>query len=202
MILALLKSEWRLKVALTVIINAVFWAGYGTLGRHAIFPIHEVPKLWLDRAIPFQPEPWSWVYLSHFIFTGGVPWLLPTRDLIRRYTVCVAVMALTSFSVFFFWPTHVSRTADIGDGLAMGLIANYDVPLNAFPSLHAAFLVAMGALALRVFAVPRTVIVVCAIWVVAILYSTIATRQHYSLDLLAGGMLGWFAHWVAWRGAK
>lgn len=201
MLLQLAKAEWPLKLRITIMLNAVFWVCYGTLGRHALFPVHEVPMLWLDRAVPFTPEPWSWVYLSYFLFSGGMPWLLPTRKAIRRFVICVGFMMFICFAVFLSLPTQVPRPTNIGSGIAMNWIVNLDGTLNAFPSLHAGFIVSMSALALRVFAVPRWTMVVCGLWFAAISYSTLATRQHYSLDLLAGGIVGWISHWFTWRGA-
>ncbi len=195
-------AEWRLKVLLTVVVNVVFWIGYGTLGRHAFYPVREVPMLWLDRAVPFTPEPWSWVYLSYFLFSAGMPWLLPNRETLRRFAVCVAMLMALSFSAFFFYPTQVVRPADLGDGVAMNWIVALDGKLNACPSLHAGFIMSMSALALRVFAPPCWVVMLCGLWFTAIAYSTLATRQHYSLDLLAGAAVGWFSHWFAWRGAS
>jgi membrane-associated phospholipid phosphatase len=157
-----------------------------------------------DRMIPFQPEPWSWIYLSYYALSGGLPWLLPDRDSIRRYMVCVAVMVIVSFSAFLFLPTRVVRPAELGDGFAMNLIVGLDGTMNACPSLHAAFIVSMGGLAWRVFgtAIPCWLLAFCAVWFAAILYSTIAIRQHYVVDLVAGSLTGWLAHWLSWRGAS
>lgn len=204
MLLALLKSEFRLKVTLTIVLNIIFWTGYGLLGRYAFFPVHDMSPTQLDRMIPFQPEPWSWVYLSYYALSGGLPWLLPDRASIRRYVVCVAVMMIVSFSAFLFLPTRVVRPTEFGDGFAMNLIVGLDGTMNACPSLHAAFIVSMSGLAWRVFgaAIPRWLVVFCAVWFAAVLYSTIAIRQHYVMDLVAGAATGWLAHWLAWRGAS
>lgn len=193
-----LRAEWRLKLLVFVVVNAVFWVGYQWLSRHAHFPLRPIPVTWLDRAVPFQPELWSWIYLSQFLFTGALPLLLVTRADLRRYVVSLAVMSSASFAIFLFLPTEGPRPSDVGDSVAMRWIAHADGPLNALPSLHAAFLVCMGCLAWRMFgwkAVPLVVI-----WGGAILYSTLATKQHYALDLLAGGTLGWLADSLAWRG--
>jgi membrane-associated phospholipid phosphatase len=203
-LLTLLKAEFRLKMALTVLLNIVFWAGYGFLGRYAFFPVYDMNATALDRMIPFLPEPWSWIYLSYYALSGGLPWFLPDRASIRRYVVCVAVMVVVSFSAFLVLPTRVIRPAMIGDGFAMNLIVGLDGTMNACPSLHAAFIISMSGLAWRVFgtAIPRWLIVFCSVWFAAVLYSTIAIRQHYVMDLVAGALTGGLAHWVAWRGAR
>ncbi len=195
-----LQAEWRLKLLLFITINAVFWVGYQWLSRHAHFPLRAIPVTWLDRAVPFQPELWSWVYLSQFLFTGALPLLLVTPAEIRRYLVSLAVMSITSFAIFLFLPTAGPRPNAVGDDAAMRWIASADGPLNALPSLHAAFLVCMGRLAWRMFGWKAVPVVVP--WGAAILYSTLATKQHYALDLLTGGALGWLADSLAWRGVS
>ncbi len=199
-----LQAEWRLKVVLFVVFNAMFWIGYQGLARHAIFPLRAVPLTALDRAVPFQPEPWAWVYLSQFVFVGWLPLLLTTRAAIRRYSVSLAVMSATGFAVFLFLPTPGPRPAEVGGSFAMKWIAAGDGALNSIPSLHAAFVVCMGALAWRMFGRthPELVALISLLWGGAILFSTLATKQHYALDLVAGGLLGWAADWLAWRGGS
>lgn len=202
--LARLQAEWRLKLALTAMLNLVFWWGYELLGRHAFFAPCTVPMTWLDRNIPFHPQPWGWVYLSQFSFTGIVPWLLATRDGIRRYVVGFLIMMGISFAIYLFLPTIAPWPVDVGPTISMYIITTFSGPMNAMPSLHAAFLIYMGALAWRMFGriTPRWCIAIAIGWGGAILYSTIATRQHYALDLAAGVVLGWLADAVAWRGAS
>ena len=199
-----LQAEWRLKLVLLVVFNALFWTGYQTLARHAFFPLRAVPVTWLDRAVPFAPTPWAWVYLSQFLFTGPLPLLLTTREAIQRYSVSLAVMSSAGFTTFLFFPTPGPRPPEVGASVAMNWIATGDGTLHAVPSLHAAFVVCMSALAWRMFggAHPRRVVVLAALWSGAILFSTLATKQHYALDLFAGAWLGWMADWLAWRGAS
>lgn len=197
---ARLRAHWQFKLLLTVVINLGFWAGYGWLGRSPVFPPWMPPQVWLDTAIPFQPEPWACVYLSQFLFTGGLPWLIDTRDGVRRYSVGLVAMSAVSFAVFLFWPVASPRPAGLIASGAMAVILGYDGAWNAFPSLHAGFLVYMARLAWRMFGgvAPVAVALVTAAWGVAILYATIATRQHYVVDLVAGAAIGATADWVAW----
>ena len=203
MALAQLQAHWRLKVLLSAIFNLIFWSGYELLGRHAFFPLHELPLTWLDRVIPYQPQPWGWIYLSQFSFTSLLPWLLSTRNDVLRCTLGLAVMSAISFSVFLFFPVAAPARIDAQGHLAMNVIAVYDGPLNCFPSLHAAYLFYMAGLGWRLFGnvAPSIVIGLSLIWGASILYATIATRQHYALDLVAGAAVGCFSYWLAWKGA-
>ncbi len=198
-----LRAHWRPKLGWSGVLALLFWTGYSYLGRHAFFPLRTVPLTWFDRSIPFSPGWWGWVYLSQFLYTGFLPWLLVTREEIRRYVTSFALLSGLSFLVFFLFPVASPRP-DLGpDSSAMLLIAGYDGALNAFPSLHAGFLVLMAMLAWRL-AGPRKpwpAVAVGLIWGGAILYATIATRQHYAIDLVAGAALGALAGWLAWRTA-
>jgi hypothetical protein len=202
-VLRRLHAHWRLKLLLTVAVNAVFWSGYAFLGRHAFFPLWVPPTTWFDAAIPFRPEPWAWIYLSQFLFTGAVPWLIETKDALRRFVVGLVATSVVSFVCFLFFPVaspRVGMNSGAADG-AMALIAKYDGAMNAFPSLHAGFLVYLALLVRRMFgpALPRAAVLAGVLWAGAILYATIATRQHYVVDLIAGAAVGALADWLAWR---
>lgn len=202
--IARLRAEWRLKLVLFVVINTVFWSAYQVLARRAFFPLWSVPVMTLDDAVPFQPEPWAWVYLSQYFFTGTLPLLLTSRETLRRYVAALAMMSAPGFAAFLFFPTSGPRPAEVGGSLAMRWIAACDGTLNAFPSLHAAFIVCMSMLAWRMFGRehPWRVVAVSVLWGGAILFSTLATKQHYTLDLVAGAVLGWLADRLAWRGVS
>lgn len=197
---ARLTAEWRLKLLLFLLLNAGFWLGYQTLARQAFFPLRTVPHTTLDQAIAYQPAFWGWVYLSQFLFTGAVPLFLTRREELRRYALSVGVMGGVSFTVFLFFPTQAPRPIDLGNTLPMQFLAAADGPLNALPSLHSAFIIAMTFLSQRIFGTKAFVPAV--IWGGAILYSTLAIKQHYALDLLAGAGVGWMADRLAWRGAS
>lgn len=199
--LARFQAQWRLKLVLTATMNALFWGGYGYLGRHASFPLHVPPLTWIDRVIPFQPAFWSWVYLSEFLLAAILPWLIDTREGLLRYASGVAVMTVVSFGVFWLLPVASPRPNQTIVAGAMGFIAAADGRFNAFPSLHAAFLAYLALLAHRLW--PRASWAATAggvVWAGAILYATIATRQHYALDLVAGAAVGVLADWLAWSG--
>ena len=202
--IARLRAEWRLKLVLLVVINAVFWSAYELLAHRAFFPLRSVPVTSLDAAVPFQPDPWAWVYLSQYLFTGTLPLLLTSREAIGRYVAALATMSLSGFAFFLFFPTAGPRPTEVSGSLAMRWIAACDGTLNAFPSLHAAFIVCMSRLAWRMFGHEhsRCVVAVSVLWGGAILFSTLATKQHYALDLVAGAVLGWLADRLAWRGAS
>ena len=198
-----LQAEWRLKLLLTVLVNAVYWPAYAWLSRHAVFPLRVPPRTWFDDAIAFQPDYWAWVYLSQFPVAGLLPWLIVSRESLMRYVRGMAILSGVSFAVFLFFPTASPRGVAVPVSGVMQLIQIYDGTLNAFPSLHAGFLVYLALLARRMFpeAWAKGLNIAFVVWGGAVLYATIATRQHYATDLMAGGLIGWLADWVAWRRA-
>lgn len=201
MIFKLLRTNWQLKVWVTLVLNAFFWGGYATLGRYAFFPIRNVPITAVDQAVSFEPWPWAWVYLSIYLITAPLPWMLTERADIRRYSWGIVAMSLISFAIYFLFPTASPRPLEIGASVPMRAIAACDGPLNAFPSLHAAFIAYMGLLAWRMFgrSAPWWTVVTTLVWGGAIIYSTLPTKQHYVLDLVAGAAIGAFADWLVWR---
>jgi membrane-associated phospholipid phosphatase len=195
-----LKAQWQLKVLLTAAINLFFWVGYAFLSRHAVFPVHLIPLTWLDSNVPFQPMPWGWVYLSEFLATGCVPWLIGSRADLRRYALGLLVLCGSSFLIFLFFPVASPRPLALPSTGPVALIAQWDGAFNAFPSLHAGFVVYTLALGLRLFGrrLPAPVVAGFWIWAGLIFYSTLATKQHYALDLLAGAFIGLAADRLAW----
>lgn len=160
--------------------------------RWPIFPAQPAPTLALDQWVPFQPA-WALVYQSVFIVHTLAFWLPRDAAAVKRYSRNVA--AVFACGALFFWlaPTISPRPAESESFLHHWLIAAVDGPRNAFPSLHAA----MGLLAtiavgshVRACRVSLWWRAVLALWWIAMLYSTLATRQHRLLDLLAGTLLG------------
>jgi membrane-associated phospholipid phosphatase len=196
-------SCWREKLALTLALNLFFWVPYSLLSRHEVFPARAIPLTWFDAAVGFSPDPWGWIYLSQFLYTGTIPWLIAPRADIRKYVVGLSLMCGTSFLIFLFFPVRAPRPEPFGPGSALSFIAQYDGGLNAFPSLHAAFMIYTFALGWRLFGgrLPRWLIVGAVLWGVLILYATLATKQHFAWDLIAGALLGYLSDRFAWRGA-
>jgi membrane-associated phospholipid phosphatase len=77
--------------------------------------------------------------------------------------------------------------------LGTGFLKTVDLGGNACPSLHAAFAVFSAICIRRLFrslGMPGYAETLNWIWCAAILYSTLATKQHVLLDLVAGSLLG------------
>lgn len=196
-----LTTLWQVKLGLTAVLNVFFWVFYLFLSRHAFLPVHTLPMTFLDRWAGFQPHLWAWVYESNFLLVGIVPWLIDSQRELRRYAAGFALLSVVCFVMFVFFPVASPRPANLEASPFLIFITRVDGPLNAFPSLHAGSLIYTLAWARRLCGARFNlwIAVLLLAWAALILFATLATKQHYAIDLLAGGLIGWAADWFAWR---
>ncbi len=198
---ARLAARWRFKALLALVIGTVFTTAYLLLGHYPPLPPRELPLTGLDRAIGFYPYRWVWAYQSAYLLINAVPWLATTREDLVRYAKGFALLSLMSFAVFIVFPVR-APTPVVEDPRGMyWLLKHYDAPNNALPSLHVGLVVYTLLFGRRIFAgnLPRGLGAACVAWALLIAYSTLATKEHYVVDLPAGAALAVVAHWWAWR---
>lgn len=156
--------------------------GAAMLGKATTYP--ELP---LDRMIPLHPS-WVFVYGTLYLYLIVLPVLAIRQPEHIHRTVFAYLTAWITAYVFFILVPSEARRPDVvaGDGFsAWGLRFLYDAdtPRNCFPSLHVAHsfisALSLGRLHRRVGAGA----IGCAS-LVAI--STLFTKQHYALDVIAG----------------
>ena len=177
----------------TPVFIGVFFAVYFYLLKQPAYPTTVMPITWPDRLIPFQP--WAlFLYFSLWVYVSLPPGLLATRRELSAYALVMAGTCLAGLIVFYFWPTTVPP-ADIDWTLypQVNFLKELDASGNAFPSLHVATAVFSGIWLhhlLRGFGAPQWILIVNIVWCAGIVYSTIATRQHVAVDVVAGLLLG------------
>jgi membrane-associated phospholipid phosphatase len=163
--------------------------------RVMLFPRRSIPLTPIDHAIAFEPG-WVWGYLSLYVLMPIAPLLTRSRQELWRYTRGMLVCFAIGCASFVLFPVAGPRPANAPASWMYGQLITIDRAYNAFPSLHAAcavFAVVYGHFVSRDASRwrLRTVLLCIAwMWVAIILYSTIATRQHYFLDLVPGLGLG------------
>jgi membrane-associated phospholipid phosphatase len=191
--LSRIRSYWWVKTVGIAAYMTIFFLVYFHLLTHPRFPVTTVPRIFIDKLIPFQPRALP-LYLSLWFYVTIAPALLRTRRELLSYTLAATVLSAIGFLVFIFWPTAVP-TAEVDPALlpALAHLKKVDASGNAFPSLHVAFAV-FNALwvsrQLREMHVSRIAHAVSWIWCLGIVYSTMAIRQHVALDALSGAVLG------------
>jgi membrane-associated phospholipid phosphatase len=186
-------SHSLLKGSSTMIGIALFFAAYFWVLRHPIGDVTTMPVLALDRWLDFEVAAMP-LYLSLWVYVSLGPALLPDRRALLSYGVACALISAVGLTLFLFWPTKVPPlTAEVAAHAGMTMLRGVDLSGNACPSLHVAFAVfAAAGLAreLRAIGAPGWVRALNGLWCTGIVYSTIATRQHVVLDVLAGALLG------------
>jgi membrane-associated phospholipid phosphatase len=198
-IVARLRFEWWTKVWLGAVLGVAFCGGYFAIQRAPVRDAGTLEPSPLDRAIPFSPG-WVWVYQSVYLLFPSA-WLARTRQDLRRYAAGFLLITAVGFAFFLVWPVAAPRPADGPRTGMYGLLVSYDGLTNTFPSLHVALATYAACFAASVLdgRARRASAVVLSAWVTLIAYATLATKQHYFVDVPAGVLLGWLGHVAATR---
>lgn len=169
------------------------------------FPVFTPRELYLfpiDQAIPFVP--WTvLIYVSEYLFFTTV--YITCRDMENLNKYLYSFFATQAFSclIFFFWPTVFPRelypipdgTHPLIDGVWTWLRVN-DAPTNCFPSLHVST-VYLSAFIFRDEQKEKFPFFIA--WGTLIAFSTLPTKQHYSIDIVAGLGLSLLSYWFFHR---
>ena len=162
-----------------------------------------VPEVALDRVIPLQPA-WALIYGSLYLFLIALPvFVVRQKEQIRRTVLAYLTVWITAFVCFLLYPTRAPRPAEvIGEGFGvwgLRLLYGMDPPYNCFPSIHVAH---SFVSALTCYRVHRRVGIGAGLCAALIGVSTLFTKQHFALDVVAGIFLAWVAYAVFLRGSR
>ena len=189
-----MRRLFLLKLIGTSALIGLFFIGYFALLRDPARPVLLMPLTPLDHLVPFQPG-MLYAYLSLWLYVGTAPGLLLSLRELLTYALWATGLALAGLCIFYWWPTAVPAVAALhaSDLAGFQLLQGLDAAGNACPSMHVAFAVLsfawIGSILKRAGA-PGPLRVANLLWFVAIVWSTIAIRQHVVLDVLAGAALG------------
>ena len=164
------------------------------------WPTH-MPAIALDRAIPVEPA-WMFVYGSLYVFVALLPLAVVRRaELFRRAMQAHLTVMLVAYAGFLIYPTVAPRPGVVeGSGFAawgLRLVYEIDPPHGCFPSLHVAY---SFVSALTCYRVHRGVGIAAALWAALIGVSTLFTKQHYVVDVIAGVIAAFAAYAVFLHG--
>jgi 1-acyl-sn-glycerol-3-phosphate acyltransferase len=190
---ARLRTFWLAKPLGVSVGMSTFFFVYFAILNHPRFPVFTMPLTALDRWVSFSPSA-LFLYVSLWIYVPLLPALLDKpRDLLR-YTVAAFAMAVFGLGCFFVWPTAAPAPGiEWTQYPAMAFLKSVDASGNACPSLHVAFAVFTTAgfqRLLRGIRAGSLLLTLNLFWGAGITYSTMATKQHVALDVLAGTFLG------------
>jgi membrane-associated phospholipid phosphatase len=156
-----------------------------------------VPALALDHALPLHPT-WAVVYGSLYLFLIVLPvFVIRQEEQIRRTVLAYLMVWISAYVCFLVYPTIAPRPAKVlGAGFdvwGLRLLYSFDPPYNCFPSLHVAH---SFVSVLTCYRVHRGVGIATALCASLIGVSTLYTKQHYILDVIAGILLAGVAYAV------
>jgi membrane-associated phospholipid phosphatase len=188
-----MRRYFLLKLLGTTALIGLFFLGYLQVLHHPVYAVVVMPLTALDRLIPLQPQA-LYAYLSLWLYVGFGPGLQLTFADLVVYALWLIGLCLTGLAIFYFWPTAVPPLAiDVSGFPGFRMLQGVDAAGNACPSLHVAVatftFVRLRAL-LRHVGTPDHLHIINTSWFLAIAYSTLATKQHVVLDVIAGALLG------------
>lgn len=188
-----MRRHLVLKLVGTSLIIGLFFVVYLHLLHHPSYPVTMMPSTALDRFLPFQPQA-LFLYLSLWLYVGVGPGLqLRILDLVN-YTAWAVMLCAAGLMIFYFWPTQVPPLGfDVSPYFGFAMLQGIDAAGNACPSMHVAFssftLIRVDNV-LRLTRAPQFIRAANVVWFLAIVFSTLAIKQHVILDVLAGLVLG------------
>ncbi len=153
------------------------------------------PYIPLDHAFALQPE-WMFVDGSLDVFAIILPLLVVRQqELFRRAMQAYLTAMIVSYAGFVFYPTVAPRPDQVlGDGFSpwsLRLAYDLDPPHGCFPSLHVAY---SWVSALTCYRVHRGLGITAGLWATLIGISTLYTKQHYVVDVIAGALVAFVAY--------
>jgi membrane-associated phospholipid phosphatase len=198
-----LMAEGRAKVLLYVALSAAFCIPYWVLQRYPLFEAGRFELTAFDHWVGFHPA-WLWVYQSTYLLIPIAPLLAVRKAELGVFARGYLIMTAIGVGFFVFFPIDGPRPMDVPTDGLWAILLLYDTTLNTFPSLHIAMVTQSLAFAVWLIRGRWTggmiaCMVVAVTWALMIAYSTVATKQHYAIDVPAGLVLGWLSHLCATR---
>lgn len=172
---------------------ALVLIGYIVPNQFVLFQTHPVVLTRFDHWVALAPI-WIWFYIAYYPLLIGAYFYTTGTAAQKAYVGAMTLATGVSCLVFVLFPTSIPRElyplapgTDLST-LMLAIIRGADESINCLPSMH----VCMSFLAASAFTL------VCGRWgrfivwtlFLAICYSTMATKQHYFVDLVAGLALG------------
>jgi membrane-associated phospholipid phosphatase len=110
------------------------------------------------------------------------------------YVLWMVGLCFGGLVIFYFWPTQVPPlTLDATGYRGFAVLHRIDEASNACPSMHVAVAIFTAVRVDEVLhstGAPRLLRLLNATWFILIAYSTLAIKQHVTLDVAAGALLG------------
>lgn len=159
----------------------------------------------LDISIPFIPET-IWIYLSEYALFVMVFVMASNLANLNKFLYSFLCMQLVSCAIFWIYPTTYPRDLfpvpdDVGMATRYAFISlrETDTPANCCPSLHVSSVFLSAFLYIDE---QRKYFLMFLVWGLAIAASTLTTKQHYAVDVVAGIAIAVVHYFVFHRWAR
>ena len=182
----------------------LFFIGYFHVLRHPVRPVIEMPLTLLDQWVTFQPTALV-AYVSLWLYVGLPAGLMPTVRQLVAYGLWVGALCAAGLAIFYAFPTAVpppQLPVDVALHPGFALLQGVDAAGNACPSLHVATAVFSAFWIdwlLRQLRAPWPPRALNGLWLLLIVYSTMAIKQHVALDVAGGALLALLFVWPSMR---
>jgi len=196
---------WLLKAVGTTAFMVLFFHAYFWVLKNPSTEAFELPLMAPDHWVPFTPTAiyaygWLWVYVS------VAPGLVSGFRSLLRYGAWVALMCALCLAIFWLWPTR-TPVFDIPWSAypQLAFLKGIDASSNACPSLHVAAAVHAACWLhwrLQALGAPRWTRWASALQCLAIVWSTMAIRQHVFIDVACGAAVGLLFGWLSIRSER
>ncbi len=184
-----------------LVFGILFYLSYLIPNRFQILQPRLLPMSALDEAIPLVP--WTiFIYISEYLLFI-IAYLIYSNTVSKNRFVWTFIgLSLSSSLVFFLFPTTYPRDlfpipADTHWFVAAAFegIRKLDNPNNCLPSMHIG---ACYATTLTYFSneESRKKFWIFFIWAGIIAISTLTTKQHYFVDIIAGWIFAYAMYWI------
>jgi len=188
-------------IGTTAFITAFFVAYFWIL-ENPVRAVEVMPLTAVDRAIGFSSL-WLPAYLSLWVYVSIPPALIADRRALDAYGIWVGLLCLSGLGLFILWPTSIPPgLVDWSIHPEIGLLKGIDAAGNACPSMHVATAVFSGWWMHRLLSevdAPAWSRGFNMLWCGAIIYATLAVKQHVFIDVLGGVALAALFVWPSLR---
>jgi membrane-associated phospholipid phosphatase len=188
-----MRRHFLLKLVGTTVWTWIFFIAYFHLLRHPSQPALVMPLTAIDHFVPFQPAA-LYAYLTLWFYVGIAPGLQRNFKELVVYGLWAGALCMAGLTCFYLWPTSVPALAfDVSGFPGFAMLQGVDAAGNACPSMHVAIALFSAIWLdhiLRETGSPWYLRALNGAWFAAIAWSTLATKQHVAIDVIAGAVLG------------
>lgn len=190
------------KVQIILVLVSYFFGSYLLAGYFYFGTAFEIPKVLIDDFIGFKPN-FIFLYFSSYVYPLTIFFYGKDKINMDKFLYTFIVLVAISTLIFFFIPTTIPRMNYVVDenlGFftreSMKLIRLLDVSNNCLPSLHVSSAVLISLFYLHE---NRKLFFISGVWSLGIIYSTMATKQHYFWDCLGGFVVAILVYFLIYK---